>query len=220
MSPSPIRVLLAEDHQVVREGLRALLGDRPGIEVMGEVCDGVPAVNFAEARGPDVVVMDIGMPELNGIEAARRLHRSRPDIRVVILSMRDDAVTVDKALRAGARAYVLKGLGVDALVDAIEAVHRGEVYLSAGVSEFVLAGYLAQTSSPADPLTEREREVLQLIAEGFTSGEIAERLGLSTKTVRNHRANIMERLDIRTTAGLVRYALRAGLTALEPGAGS
>ena len=199
----------------MREGLRALLADREGIEVLGEVCDGAAAVTFAEARGPDVVVMDIGMPELNGIEAARQLNRSRPDIRVVILSMRDDAVTVDRALRAGARAYVLKGLGVDALVDAIEAVHRGEVYLSAGVSEFVLAGYLSQ-NAPSDPLTDREREVLQLIAEGFTSAEIAGRLGLSTKTVRNHRANIMDRLDVRTTAGLVRYALRAGLTGYAP----
>mgnify|MGYP002632808686 CR=1 FL=1 len=217
MSQSPIRVLLAEDHQVVREGLRALLSDREGIEVLGEVCDGAAAVTFALDRGPDVVVMDIGMPELNGIEAARRLHRKRPDIRVVILSMRDDAVTVDKALRAGARAYVLKGVGVESLVDAIEAVHRGEVYLSAGVSEYVLAGYLAASAAPTDPLTDREREVLQLIAEGFTSAEIALRLGLSTKTVRNHRSNIMDRLDVRTTAGLVRYALKAGLTELEPG---
>lgn len=215
MSASPIRVLLAEDHQVVREGLRALLSQREGIEILGEVCDGAAAVDFAEARGPDVVVMDVGMPQLNGIEAARRLTRSRPDIRVVILSMRDDAATVDKALRAGARAYVLKGLGVDALVDAIQAVHRGEVYLSAGVSEYVLQGYLAQGAAASDPLTDREREVLQLIAEGYTSAEIAARLTLATKTVRNHRANIMDRLDIRTTAGLVRYALKQGLTSME-----
>lgn len=207
-----LRVLLAEDHQVVRQGLRALLERHDGIEVIGEAEDGAQAVRLAENLGPSVVVMDIGMPLLNGIEATRRLVRSRPDIRVVILSMRDDAGAVDQALRAGARGYVLKGSGIDSLTEAVETVARGEVYLSTGVSEYILQGYLnADGERPIDPLTEREREILQLIAEGHTSRAIAERLGLKTKTVQNHRANIMDKLEIRTTAGLVRYALQAGL---------
>lgn len=207
-----LRVLLAEDHQVVRQGLRALLERHDGIEVIGEAEDGAQAVRLAENLGPSVVVMDIGMPLLNGIEATRRLVRSRPDIRVVILSMRDDAGAVDQALRAGARGYVLKGSGIDSLTEAVETVARGEVYLSTGVSEYILQGYLnADAERPIDPLTEREREILQLIAEGHTSRAIAERLGLKTKTVQNHRANIMDKLEIRTTAGLVRYALQAGL---------
>lgn len=212
MSGSVIRVLLAEDHQVVREGLRALFRDVPDIEVIGEAEDGSEVVRIAEERGPDVVVMDVGLVGLNGIDATRHLQRSRPDIRVVVLSMHDDAATVDRALRAGARAYVLKGRGVASLCDAIRAVSRGEVYLSPGISDYVLQGYLSGSGTEVDPLSEREREILSLIGEGFPSQEIAERLGLRTKTVQNYRAQIMDKLGIRTTAGLVRYALRAGLS--------
>jgi DNA-binding NarL/FixJ family response regulator len=217
MSHGKIKLLLAEDHAMVREGLRALLSAEPGVEVIAEASDGADAVERAEALGPDVVVMDVGLPGLNGIEATRRLHRSRPDIKVLILSMRDDATTVDGALRAGARGYVLKGLGSEALREAIRTVARGQVYLSAGISEYVLQGYLkggaaANEAQTSDPLTEREREILQLIAEGYTSHEIADRLGLKAKTVQNHRTNLMEKLGIHTTSGLVRYALSAGLT--------
>ncbi len=205
------RVLLAEDHQVVREGLRLLLDHFDDMEVVGEVSDGARAVEVAEAIGPSIVVMDIGLPGLNGIEAARRLTRSRPDIRIVILSMRDDATAVDSALRAGARGYVLKGSGSATLCDAIRTVAQGGVYLSPGISEYVLQGYLQSDCASVDPLTEREREILQLIAEGYTSAEIAARLNLKTKTIQNHRANIMDKLDVRTTAGLVRYAIAAGV---------
>jgi len=208
---SAIRVLLVEDHQMVREGLRSLLEATPDVTVLAEAEDGAEAVRVAEERGPDIVVMDVSLPGLNGIDATSRLHRRRPDIPVVMLSMHDDASTVDRALRAGARGYVLKGVGVECLHDAIRAVHQGEVYLSSGISDYILQGYLNTDDPQVDPLTDREREILQLIAEGYTSREIADRLDLKTKTVQNHRANIMDKLDVRTTAGLVRYALSNGL---------
>ncbi|HEY3444797.1 MAG TPA: response regulator transcription factor [Myxococcales bacterium] len=205
------RVMLAEDHQVVREGLRALLASEPDLEVVGDAADGLSALALAEKLSPEVVVMDVGLPGLGGIEVTRRLHQSRPDLQIVVLSMHDDAPTVDAALRAGARGYVLKGSGFSQLRDAIRTVARGEVYLSAGVSEYVLQGYLQAKEPPEDPLSEREREVLKLVAEGHTGREIAALLGLKPKTVENHRARICEKLDIHTTAGLVRYALRAGI---------
>lgn len=209
---SKIRVLLVEDHQVVREGLRALLRGEPDVEVIGEAEGGTDGARLAEELAPDVVVMDVSMPGLGGIEAARRLRRARPDQAVVFLSMHDDAPTVDAALRAGARGYVLKGRGVSALCEAIRTAARGEVWLSPEVSSYVLQGYLqGGQAADADPLSPREREILQLIAEGHTGREIAERLGLRPKTVDNHRANIMDKLGIHTTAGLVRYALRAGV---------
>lgn len=209
---SKIRVLLVEDHQVLREGLRALLRNEPDLEVVGETGSGAEGVRVAEEIGPDVVVMDVAMPGGNGIEAARRLRKARPDQAVVFLSMHDDAPTVDAALRAGARGYVLKGRGVGALCEAIRTAARGEVYLSPEVSSYVLQGYLqGGQAQEADPLSPREREILELIAEGHTGREIAQRLGLKPKTVDNHRANIMDKLGIHTTAGLVRYALRAGL---------
>lgn len=212
MSQQKIRVLLAEDHAVVREGLRSLLDARPGFEVIAEVGDGASAVREALDRGPDVVLMDVGLPILNGVDATRQIQRSRPDIQVVILSMRDDPDTVDRALRAGARGYALKGLGVDALCDAIRTVAKGEVYLSTGISEYILQGYLkGPDAAPSDPLTDRERQIVQLIAEGYTSREIATQLGVKPKTVQNHRANLMEKLQIHTTAGLVRYAIHHGL---------
>ncbi len=207
----PIRVLLAEDHQMVREGLRALLDGLDDVEVVGEAADGEAAVRLATDRGPDVVVMDLGLPRLNGVEATARLKRERPDIRVVALSMNDDAPTVDRALRAGARGYVLKGAGVESLAEAVRTAARGDVYLSPGISDYVLQGYLAADQADPDPLTSREREVLQLVAEGHTGRQAAARLGLSPKTVDNHRGRIMEKLGIHTTAGLVRYAMRIGL---------
>jgi DNA-binding NarL/FixJ family response regulator len=206
------RVLLVEDHQVVREGLRALLRNEPDLEVVGEAADGADALRVVEQLRPDVAVVDVGLPGLSGVEVTRRLVRSRPEVQVVILSMHDDAPTVDRALRAGARGYVLKGSGVAALCEAVRTVRRGEVYLSPGVSEYVLQGYLRADAPEKDPLSEREREVLQLVAEGFTARQIAERLGLKPKTVENHRAAIMDKLGIHTTAGLVRYALRTGRT--------
>lgn len=210
MEERPIRILLAEDHQVVREGLVRLLADIDDIRVVAEAADGIEAVELAERHGPDIVVIDVGLPGLNGLEATRRIVRTRPDIRVVALTMHDDATTVDRALRAGARGFVMKGHSIASLCEAIRVVHRGEVYLCPEVSDYVLQGYLHgdKVEPEPDPLTDREREVLQLVAEGYTSEEIAERTGLKPKTVRNYRTSIMDKLDIRTTAGLVRYALR------------
>ena len=205
-----IRVLLADDHTMLRDGLRGLLERVDDLELVGECSDGLEAVETTLAIGPDVVVMDVGLPGLNGIDATRRIVDARPDIRVLVLTMYDDPPTVDRALRAGARGYVLKGAGIDQLCEAIRTVARGDVHLSAEVSDYVLQGYL-NADSQTDPLTPREREVLQLVAEGHTSSEIGQRLGVKTKTVQNTRASIMDKLGVRTTAGLVRYAIRAGL---------
>jgi two-component system, NarL family, response regulator NreC len=212
VSAQRTRVVIAEDHQVVREGLRLLLGGEPDIEVVGEATDGAEAVRLALSLSPDVVIMDLGLMGLHGIDATARLRKSRPELPVVVLSMHDDAPTIDRALRAGARGYVIKSCGVSHVLEAIRAVRRGEVYLSAGVSEYVLQAYLNSADGPTDPLSEREREVLQLVAQGFTGREVARRLGLKAKTVENHRSRIMEKLNIHTTAGLVRYALKAGIT--------
>ena len=203
------RIVLCEDHQMVREGLRALIDGEPDLEVVADASDGEQAIRAALDHGPDVVVMDIGLPLCDGIEATRRLRQQAPELPVVILSMHDDATTVDRALRAGARGYVLKGAGFARLCDAIRSVRRGEVYLSPDISDHVLTGYLR--AGDGDPLSDREREILRLISDGHTSAAIARQLGLNPKTIENHRANIMDKLQIRTTAGLVRYALRSGV---------
>ncbi len=203
------RIVLCEDHQMVREGLRALIDGEPDLEVVADASDGEQAIRAALDHSPDVVVMDIGLPLCDGIEATRRLRQQAPELPVVILSMHDDATTVDRALRAGARGYVLKGAGFARLCDAIRSVRRGEVYLSPDISDHVLTGYLR--AGDGDPLSDREREILRLISDGHTSAAIARQLGLKPKTIENHRANIMDKLQIRTTAGLVRYALRSGV---------
>jgi DNA-binding NarL/FixJ family response regulator len=215
MTTPSIRLLLAEDHQIVREGLRSLLATAEDLRVVAEAHDGAQAAQLAQELGPDVVLMDVGLPGLNGIEATRQIRAARPDIRVLILTMHDDAATVDRALRAGAQGYMLKGCATEELCDAIRAIHRGEVILHPSISQYVLQGYLRGGTGGEpihDPLTAREREILQLIAEGFTSQEIAERLDIKTKTVQNYRTIILDKLGIDTTAGLVRYAMRAGLT--------
>ena len=212
-----MRLLIAEDHKLVREGLRAMLTETEDVRVIAEAGDGADAVRLAQDLGPDLVLMDIGLPGLNGIEATRQLQQARPDIPVLVLTMHDDASSVDRALRAGARGFVLKGAGLEALLEAIRTVLRGEVYLDSSISHYVVQGYLRAGDAdaparPADLLTPREREVLQLIAEGNTSREIAERLGLKTKTIQNYRTQILDKLDVRTTAGLVRAAMKLGLT--------
>jgi DNA-binding NarL/FixJ family response regulator len=197
------RVLLVEDHQVVREGLRALLSAQPDFEVVGEADQGEEALLLAESLRPQLVVMDLSLPHLDGVEATRRLGRLRPAPQVVILSMHDDAATVEAALAAGARGYVLKGRGIAVLCEALHAALRGEIYLSPELSERGLS-LGPETKGPLSP---REWEVISLIAEGLTGKEVAARLGLKPKTVENHRQNIMGKLNIHTTAGLVRYAL-------------
>lgn len=206
-----IRILLADDHAMMRQGLSGLLGTEDDMTVVAECDDGADAVTTALDVGPDVVVMDLGLPTLNGVEATRRITTERPDIRVLALTMYDDAATVDRALRAGARGYVLKGAGFGTLCAAIRAVARGEVYLAEAISSYVVQGYLGAAKPSTETLSSRETEVVQLVAEGFTSAEIAHRLGLRTKTIQNYRTNVMDKLGVKTTAGLVRYALKAGL---------
>ena len=205
-----IRVLLAEDHLIVRQGLRALL-ERAGMEVVGEASDGLEAVRLAETHKPDVAVLDVVMPNLNGLDAGRQIMQRVPGTRIALLTMQTEDHQVASALRAGIKAYLLKTQAAEDLVQAIREVHRGHVFLSSAVSRVVVDGYLSGEQAPVDPLAPREREVLQLVAEGKTSKEIAGLLNVSVKTAESYRANIMEKLDIHETAGLVRYAIRRGL---------
>ena len=212
----PIRVLLADDHTIVRAGIRGLLQGLAGIEVVGEAGDGHEVLQLAETLHPNVVLLDVAMPGLNGLEAARRLASIDASMRVVILSMHNSEEYVLRALRAGCAGYLLKGSAVSELEVAVRAVARGETYLSPAVSKQVVDEYVGRTGGAADPidaLTPRQREILQLVAEGHTSKEIAQRLALSFKTVEAHRAQIMERLGVHEVAGLVRFAMRVGLIA-------
>lgn len=204
----PLRVLLVDDHTLVRDGLRALLRSaRLPLDLVGDAGSGEEAVRVVVERDVDLVIMDLGLPGMSGLEATAVILARRPKTRVVVLSMFDEPDRVERALAAGASAYVLKGDGIRCLLDALEAVARGESYLSAGVTQQVVEGYLRRGRRAANRLTPRETEVLGLVAKGFTGREIAGLLGLSPKTVGNHRTHIMEKLDIHTTAGLVRYAL-------------
>jgi|SRR4051812_12665180 len=204
------RILLADDHLIVRQGLRALL-ERSGMEIVGEAGDGQEAVRLAEKHNPDVAVLDLVMPTLNGLEAGRQILQRLPGTKVVLLTMQTEDHQVATALRAGIKAYLLKTQAAEDLVEAIKNVMRGQVFLSSAVSRVVVDGYLSGAQAPVDPLAPREREVLQLVAEGKTSKEIAALLNVSVKTAESYRANIMEKLDIHETAGLVRYAIRRGL---------
>ena len=206
----PFRVLLADDHLIFRQGLKGLL-EREGLQIIGEASDGRDAVRRATDLSPDVAVLDLAMPLLNGLDAAREIVRVSPRTRPILLTMHTEDPYVMDALRAGIKGYVLKTQPSTDLVQAIQEVCRGRVYLSPGISRTVVEAYLAKTELPPDPLSPREHEVLQLVAEGKTSKEIARLLGVSVKTAENHRTRIMARLDIHETAGLVRYAIRRGL---------
>jgi two-component system, NarL family, response regulator NreC len=207
----PIRSLLADDHVMLRQGLRALL-EQAVMVVIGEASDGQEALRLAHAQPPDVAVLDIGMPHLNGIETARRLRGVLPQTKIVLLTMHTDDPYVLEAMQAGAVGYVLKTQAALDIVQAIRDVVQGGIYLSPRVSRAVVQAYLTRSDLPPDPLTSREREILQLIAEGQTTKEIAWSLDLSVKTVESHRINLMRKLDIHETATLVRYAIRRGLT--------
>ncbi len=220
----PFRVLLAEDHQLVRAGFRALLNMLEDIEVIAEANDGQEALALIPQVKPDVVLMDISMPRLNGIEATRRIRRDYPEVRVIILSMYTTEEYVLQALRAGAAGYLLKDSTPAEFNHAIQSVTKGETYLCTGVAQHV-AEYIQRTgaephpqddqASPYAQLTSRQREVLQLVAEGRSTNQIAQSLHISVKTVERHRANIKERLHIHDTPGLIRYAIRAGLISAE-----
>lgn len=206
----PLKILLADDHTLVREGLKALL-EREGFAVVGQASDGREATDLARTVRPDIAVLDLTMPSLNGIEAARALHQDSPRTKSIILTMYTEDQYVLQALRAGVKGYVLKTRAAADLIQAIREVSHGAIYLSPGVSQALVSAYLAKTELPPDPLTPREREVLQLVAEGKTTKEIAVILGISVKTVESHRGRTMQKLDIHETASLVRYAIRRGL---------
>ncbi|MEQ1660050.1 MAG: response regulator transcription factor [Hylemonella sp.] len=211
---NPTRVLLADDHTLVRAGLRKLLESMPEVTVVGEADDGLALLALAAELQPDLVLMDIAMAGLNGLEATARLLKAQPGIRVLILSMHQNEEYVRQALRNGAVAYLLKDAAPVELELAIQAVQRGETYLSPAVSRGVVSDYVQRLrgdTAPAATLTPRQREVLQLVAEGLSTKEIARRLDLSVKTVDTHRSQLMKQLDIHEVAGLVRYALRSGL---------
>ena len=207
----PIRILLADDHMVVRQGLRVLL-EQAGMVVIGEASDGQEALRIAHEQSPDVAVLDLAMPHLNGLETARRLREALPHTKIVLLTVHTEDPYVLEALQAGAVGYVLKTQAAVDIVQAIRDVLQEGIYLSPRVSRAVVTAYLTRSDLPPDPLTSREREIVQLIAEGQTMKEIAWRLGLSIKTVESHRINLMRKLDIHETATLVRYAIRRGLT--------
>jgi DNA-binding NarL/FixJ family response regulator len=206
----PLRILIADDHAIVRQGFRALL-ERHGFEVAGEAVDGREAVRMAGELKPDVALLDVSMPLLNGLEAGREIQRAHKATHVVLLTMHAENHLMSAALRSGIRAYVLKSQVAEDLVLAIRTVMRHQIYLSPGISKFVVDAYVNGESVPVDPLAPRERHVLQLVAEGKTSKQIAVELGLSTNTAESYRARMMDKLDIHDTAGLVRYAIRQGI---------
>jgi two-component system response regulator NreC len=211
-----IRILLADDHTVVRKGLRMLLESQPGFEVVADACDGRETVALAERHQPDVVVLDVAMPILNGIEAARQISAKHPHTAIVFLSMHSDESYVLKALKSGARAYLLKDSAEYDLITAIKAVSEGKAFFSPAISKMLVEDYVRQmrerdVDDSYELLTTREREVLQLLAEGKSNKDVATLLTLSTYTIETHRSNIFQKLNLHSTAELILYAVRKGV---------
>lgn len=209
----PLTILLADDHHVMRQALKVLL-EQKGFAVVAEAADGLEAVRQANEKHPEVAVLDLAMPLLNGIDAAKQIRRDVPATKIILLTMHSDEMYILEAIRAGISGYVLKNEAATDLVKAILDVNKGLTHLSTKVSRAVVKGYLDKTKTPPDPLSPRERQVLQLIAEGKTTKEVATLLGVSVKTADSHRTRIMKKLDMHGTAELVRYAIRTGL--LQP----
>ena len=206
----PLRVLLADDHVLVRQGLKSLL-EREGFQVVGDASDGQEALRLATSLQPDIAVMDISMPILNGLNAAREMSRSCPKIKTILLTQHEESQYVSEAMEAGVKGYVLKNQVASDLLLAIRQVSRGQTYLSPGVSQAVVEAYHSKSEKPRNPLTSRERQVLQLIAEGKSTKDVASLLGISVKTAESHRTRLMHKLDIHETASLVLYAVRQGI---------
>ncbi|MCY2988042.1 MAG: response regulator transcription factor [Planctomycetota bacterium] len=214
-----VRILLADDHNLVRAGFRSLLQDLPDLEVVAEATNGREALRLVETHHPDVVLMDITMPELNGLDATARLAAVYPSVRVIMLSMSATEEYVLQALRAGAAGYLLKNSSPEELEQAIRAVTRGESYLTSAVSQHLIGAYLhpgGEVTPSLARLTPRQREMLQLIAEGNTTKQAAKKLGISVKTAEGHRTQLMDALKIHDLAGLVRYAIRMGVISADP----
>jgi DNA-binding NarL/FixJ family response regulator len=219
MTSKRIRVLLTEDHTIVRQGLSALLRSEPDMEVVGEASDGLEAVEMARKMIPDVVLMDIAMRNLNGLEATRKIKRLFPDMKVLVLTMYENEEWIFQTLKAGASGYLIKDSAMTDLTSAIRAIHQGDSYLSPSISKKVIDEYIrkaemGEKGRTDDLLSGREREILQLIAEGHSVPKIASALCISKKTVEAHKTHIMEKLNIRDKVGLIKYAIRTGLTKL------
>ena len=214
-----LRVVLADDHGILREGIRRALEDEPGIEVVGEAKDGREAVRTVLEQSPDLVIMDISMPGLNGIDASQQILKDNPDVKILILSMYSDQFYVERALKAGVSGYVLKNSVISEVVSAIRVLSKGKVYLSPDIAGILVDDYVARVPEKKEPgtpsLTPREREVIQLLVEGLSSKEIAASLNLSERTVDSHRKNIMRKLDLHSLPQLTKFALREGFTSLE-----
>ena len=213
-----VKILIADDHAIVREGIRMILEAQPDFEVVGEAEDGDEAVRLARKLAPEVVVMDISMPKLNGVEATQAIREGLPGVHVLILTMHEEQSYLFQLLRLGAAGYVLKRAAATDLVEAVRATHRGETFLYPAVAQSIVQDYLERLRSGEGSeryggLTYREREILVLIAEGLTNAQIAEKLVISVKTVQTHRAHIMKKLDLHDRSLLVRYAVRKGLIA-------
>ncbi len=218
---SVLKVLLVEDHVIVRQGVKALLAEESDVHVVGEAGDGSQALQLIETLRPDIVLMDLALPNIGGIEVTRQIRERFPNIQVIVLSMHDNEEYVFRALRAGASGYVLKQSTSTELVLALRAVVAGNTFLSPGISQILISDYVQRSKSEAqdqdalDILTPRERQVLQLIVRGYNNRQIAEQLHISIKTVETHRGNMMKKLDVHDRAGLVKFALDSGLIRLE-----
>jgi DNA-binding NarL/FixJ family response regulator len=214
-----IKIILADDHQIVRHGLRSLLAAEPDMEVVGEADNGRAVVRLVQEKSPQVVIMDISMPDLNGIEATRQIISESPGVKIIALSMHSDSLFVLNMFKAGASGYLLKDCALEELVKAVRTVLSRKIYLSPGISDIVIKDFVIGWSPPDSSaysiLTTREREVLQLMAEGRNTNQIAESLCVSVKTVEAHRKQLMNKLDIHSVAELTKYAIRQGLTSLE-----
>jgi DNA-binding NarL/FixJ family response regulator len=215
-----IRVIVADDHAIIREGLRVMLGNQPDMEVMGVAANGREVLHLVDEHKPDVAVMDISMPELNGIEAIQQMLPRYPHMQVVVLSIHGTKPYVYRALKAGAKGYLLKETAGLEVVDAIRAVYRGERYLSQSIADLLTNASFRNLEgsieiSPLEALSSREREILQLVAEGKTSQEIAERLSLSSKTVDTYRSRLMHKIGVEDMASLIKFAIQSGVISLE-----
>ncbi|MCX7796027.1 MAG: response regulator transcription factor [bacterium] len=210
-----IKILIADDHNLVRAGIKLLIEGLEGVEVVSETGDGNEIPTLIQKTNPDILLLDISMPGVNGLDFCKKITSSFPNIKIIILSMHSNEEYIKQALKNGAKGYLLKDSAISELEIAIKSVYREEVYLSPQVSKILVEDYLEKVKDPLDILTERQREILRLIAEGYSIKEIANTLGISAKTVETHRAQIMEKLNIYDTVGLVKFAIKTGLIKLE-----